>query len=323
MTDQHTTTASDDASSAVVGGMASDGRPPQAGSEAARSQWSDAWGELRRSPLFWIASALIVLVVAMAIAPGLFTRVDPQYADLARARQKPSSQVWFGYDSQGYDVYARTIYGARASVVVGLATTLFTLVVGSFMGLIAAYYGGWVDAVLQRLGDIFFAFPLLLGGLLFLYTFPNEPGDPFALMIFKIVLILGLLGWPQVARIMRSSVLQVKPSDYIQAARALGAGSGRIVFQHILPNAIAPVIVVSTINLGVYIATEATLSFLGIGLQPPTISWGIAISDASGIGLVRSAPYMLIFPSIFLSITVLAFIMLGDAVRDALDPKLR
>jgi oligopeptide transport system permease protein len=122
---------------------------------------------------------------------------------------------------------------------------------------------------------------------------------------------------------MRSSVLQVKPNDYVQAARALGASPTRIIFSHILPNSVASVIVVSTINLGAYISVEATLSFLGIGLQPPAISWGIAISEASGIGLIRAAPHMLLFPSLFLSLTVLAFIMLGDTVRDALDPKMR
>ena len=194
---------------------------------------------------------------------------------------------------------------------------------GTILGLLAAFYGGWLDAVLQRLGEIFFAFPLLLGGLLFLYLFPPTPGEGFLVSIGKIVLILGLLGWPQVARINRASVLQVLPSDYIQAARALGATSPRVIFKHILPNSIAAVIVISTINLGVFISVEATLSYLGIGLQPPTISWGQAISEASGIGTVRSSPYMLFFPSLFLSLTVLAFIMLGDAVRDALDPKLR
>jgi oligopeptide transport system permease protein len=289
-----------------------------------RSLWSDAWRELRHSPLFWISSFLILLVLVMAIVPQLFTSADPYYAQLANARQKPlTNGHLFGTDNQGYDIYARTIYGARASIIVGLGATLFTLVVGGLMGLLAAYFGGWVDAVLQRIGEIFFAIPLLLGGLLLLYTFPSNPGDPLWRTVGKIVFILGILGWPQVARIMRASVLQVLPSDYIQAARALGATGPRVIFSHILPNAVAPVIVVSTINLGVFIAVEATLSFLGIGLQPPAVSWGLAISDASGIGLVRSSPHMLIFPSIFLSLTVLAFIMLGDAVRDALDPKLR
>ena len=164
---------------------------------------------------------------------------------------------------------------------------------------------------------------MLLGGILFLYTFPSDLETPFLIVVGKVALVLGLLGWPSIARLMRSSVLQVKPNDYVQAARALGATPGRIITSHILPNSLASVIVVSTINLGAYISVEATLSFLGIGLQPPAISWGIQISEASGIGLIRAAPHMLIFPSIFLSLTVLAFIMLGDTVRDALDPKLR
>lgn len=288
-----------------------------------RSLWANAWDELRRNPLFWISAALIVLFVLMAIVPQLFTSKDPTFADLRLARQKPSAQAWFGYDGQGYDVYARTIYGARASILVGILATAFTMVFGSFMGIVAGFFGGWVDAVLSRLGDIFFAIPLLLGGILILYTFPSTPSTPYLVIVLKVVLAMAVIGWPNLARLMRSSVLQVKPNDYVQAARALGASPTRIIVSHILPNAVAPVIVVSTINLGAFIATEATLSFLGIGLQPPAISWGLAISDAASIGLIRVAPHMLLFPALFLSLTVLAFIMLGDAVRDALDPKLR
>ena len=292
-------------------------------SEGARSLWSDAWGELRRNPLFWVAAALITLFVLMAVVPQLFTRTDPDLADLSRSLEKPSGRAWFGMDRQGYDVYARTIYGARSSILVGVMTTAATLIVGSFVGIIAGYTGGWLDAVLSRVADVFFAIPLLLGGILLLFTFPSTPSTPYILVIGKVVFAIAILGWPNLHRLMRSSVLQVKPNDYVSAARAVGASPPRIILSHILPNALAPVIVVSTINLGVYIAAEATLSFLGIGLQPPAISWGIAISDASGIGIIRAAPHMLIFPSLFLSLTVLAFIMLGDAIRDALDPKLR
>lgn len=293
----------------------------------ARSLWSDAWIEMRHRPLFWVSAGLITVLLVMAIVPQLFTffspQPDPHYADLSKARQAPSSQAWFGFDAQGYDIYSRTIHGARSSILVGLGATILTTLVGGVIGIFAGYFGGWWDTILSRLGDVFFAIPLLLGGILVLYTFPNKLDTPYLVMVGKVVLALGILGWPSIARLMRSSVLQVKPHDFVQAARALGATSGRIVSSHILPNAIAPVIAVATINLGMYIATEATLSFLGIGLQPPAISWGVAISDASGIGLVRSTPHMLLFPSLFLSITVLAFIMLGEVVRDALDPKLR
>ena len=326
MTDTSQTNALNHSSAVAVdteptGGPA-ESRAPQK-PERARSLRTDAWEELSRRPLFWISAALIVIFVLMAAFPQLFTSADPRLADLSKARERPSADAWFGRDGQGYDVYARTIYGARASILVGLFASLFTLVVGSVIGVISGYVGGWVDSVISRVGEIFLGIPLLLGGILFLYIFPSDLETPFLLIVGKVAVVLGLLVWPTIARLMRSSVLQVKPNDYVQAARALGATPTRIIISHILPNSLTSVIVVSTINLGAAISVEATLSFLGIGLQPPAISWGIAISEASGIGLIRAAPHMLIFPSIFLSLTVLAFIMLGDAVRDALDPKLR
>jgi oligopeptide transport system permease protein len=297
--------------------------PPAEETARGQSLWSNAWQELKHNPLFWISSALILLFVVMAIAPGLFTRTDPTAADLRLARQGPSASAWFGRDFQGYDVYARTIYGARASILVGVLTTAATLIFGSFVGIVAGFVGGFWDGILSRFMEIFLAIPLLLGGILFLYSFPNQLDTAYIVVVGKVVLVLAILLWPNIARLMRSSVLQAKSNDYVLAAQALGASPPRIILSHILPNSLAPVIVVSTINLGAFIAAEATLSFLGIGLQPPAISWGLAISDASGIGLIRTAPHMLLFPSIFLSLTVLAFIMLGDAVRDALDPKLR
>ena len=273
--------------------------------------------------MFWISAVLIVVFVLMAAVPQLFTSTDPYLADLNKAREAPSPDAFFGRDGQGYDVYARTVYGARASILVGIFATLFTLVFGSAVGIISGYRGGWVDSVSSRIGEVFLGIPPLLGGILFLYVFPSDLETPFLMIVGKVALVLGILGWPLLARLMRSSVLQVKPNDYVQAARALGASPGRIINSHILPNSLASVLVVSTINLGAYISIEATLSFLGIGLQPPAISWGIQISEASGIGLIRAAPHMLLFPCVFLSATVLAFIMLGDCVRDALDPKMR
>jgi len=292
--------------------------------EKARSLGTDAWEELRHRPMFWISAALIMFFLIMAAFPQLFTNVDPNLADLSKAREAPSPDAWFGRDNQGYDVYARTVYGARASILVGVFATLFVAVLGSFVGIIAGYRAGWMDSVLSRIGEVFLGIPLLLGGILFLYIFPNDPlTTPFLVQVGKVALVLGVLGWPLIMRLMRGSVLQVKPNDYVQAARALGASPTRIISSHILPNSLASVIVVSTINLGVYISVEATLSFLGIGLQPPAISWGIQISEASGIGMIRAAPHMLFFPSVALSLTVLAFIMMGDVVRDALDPRMR
>lgn len=295
--------------------------------ERQASLWSDAWDVMKRNPLFWIALVLIVVALTMAIAPQLFTSKDP-YAggacDLHNARQPPNAEAIFGYDLQGCDVYSRTIYGARSSILVGFFTTLAALALGVTFGVIAGYAGKWVDTLFSRMADIFFAIPLLLGGIIFMYTFRSVPGEtPYLVVVGKVVLAMAILGWPPLFRLMRSSVLQVKPQEYVQASRALGASPFRIIRSHILPNSFAPVLVVATIDLGAYIATEATLSFLGIGLQPPVISWGLAISEASAIGYIQAAPHMLLFPSLFLSLTVLAFIMLGEVIRDALDPKLR
>ncbi|MFJ6618312.1 ABC transporter permease [Kitasatospora sp. NPDC091335] len=288
--------------------------------EEARSLWGDAWRDLRQRPIFLISAVLILLLVVMAVFPWAFTDADPRKADLVNdyLRRPDWGDVfgtgWFGYDAQGRSIFARVVYGARASITVGIFVTAAVTVVGGLTGMVAGYFGGWIDAVISRITDIFFGIPLLLGALVLLNAFATRT-------VWSVVIALGVLGWTQIARVMRGAVLTVKQSDYVVAGRALGAGTGRLMFRHILPNAIAPVIVVATIALGGYIATEATLSFLGIGLQDPTISWGIDISSAQKV--IRTAPYVLFFPAVALSITVLAFIMLGDAVRDALDPKLR
>ena len=297
------------------------GQPAGGQADEGRSLASDAWRQLKRNPIFWVSVALITLFIVMAALPQLFTNVDPNAAVLKQAREKPGADAWFGRDIQGYDIYARTIYGARASILVGVFTTLATVLIGLVMGVLAGYYGGFLDTLVSRLTDIFFAIPLLLGGILFMATFPNTVDSPYLLVVGKVVLVLSIFGWPGIARLMRSSVMQVKPNDYVQAARALGASPWRIIRAHVMPNALAPVIVVATINLGVFITVEATLSFLGIGLTPPAVSWGVAISDA--LVALRTYPHILLFPSLFLSLAVLAFIMLGDAVRDAFDPKSR
>ncbi|MEU4115021.1 ABC transporter permease [Kitasatospora sp. NPDC028055] len=288
--------------------------------EEARSLWGDAWRDLRRRPIFLISAVLILLLVVMAVFPYAFTDADPRRADLVNnyLRRPDWGDVfgagWFGYDAQGRSIFARVIYGARASITVGIFVTAAVTVLGGLTGMVAGYFGGAVDAVISRIVDIFFGIPLLLGALVLLNAFSTRT-------VWSVVIALGVLGWTQIARVMRGAVLTVKQADYVVAGRALGAGTGRLMFRHILPNAIAPVIVVATIALGGYIAAEATLSFLGIGLQDPTISWGIDISSAQKV--IRTAPYVLFFPAAALSVTVLAFIMLGDAVRDALDPKLR
>ncbi|MEV3854413.1 ABC transporter permease [Streptomyces sp. NPDC050095] len=291
--------------------------PPEGGAvhaDGARSLWSDAWQDLRRNPVFIVSALVILFLVLIAIWPGLISSGDPNDCDLAHGQQSATSGHPFGYDAQGCDVYTRVVHGARASVTVGVCATAGVALLGGILGGLAGFYGRWGDAVLSRIADIFFGIPVVLGGLVLLSVVTSTT-------VWPVVGFIVLLGWPQISRIARGSVITVKQNDYVQAARTLGASNSRIMLRHILPNAVAPVIVVATIALGTYIALEATLSFLGVGLKPPAVSWGIDISNAAPY--IRNAPHMLLYPAGALALTVLAFIMLGDAVRDALDPKLR
>ncbi|MBB0245396.1 ABC transporter permease [Streptomyces alkaliphilus] len=284
--------------------------------ETARGLGSDAWHDLRRNPIFIVSGLLILFLVVIAIHPSLIATRDPLFCELSRSLDGPAPGHWFGFDAQGCDVYTRTVYGARASIAVGVCATLGVALIGAVVGGLAGFYGGIWDSLLSRTTDIFFAVPLILGAIVFLSMITLSG-------IWPVVLVIAALGWPQIARIARGAVITAKQHDYVQAARALGAGNARMLLRHILPNAVAPVIVMSTIMLGTFIALEATLSFLGVGLQPPTVSWGVDISAASDGMQFRNAPHILLYPAAALSLTVLAFIMMGDAVRDALDPKLR
>jgi oligopeptide transport system permease protein len=295
-----------------------------------RSLWNDAWDDLCRKPLFLVAVVLIALALLLAAVPALFTSVDPTTADLNRSLDKPIWGNWFhfgaegqfGYDLQGRDIYARTVYGARASVVVGLCSVIGNLVIGGLVGIISGYFGGFLDSVLARFGDVFLGLPFALGALVILSTFAPVQSSPTPVRITGLViLVFIILGWPSFARIMRASVLSTKQLEYVQAAKALGARPSRVIFRHVLPNSITPMIVVGTITLGAYIGAEATLSFLGIGLRAPVVSWGIMISE--GRNYMAAAPHMMFFPAAFLVITVLSFVLLGDAVHDALDPRLK
>lgn len=298
------------------------GLPESAKQNKPRGLLGDAWIDLRRKPLFWISATIILVFLVMAAFPWLFTSGDAVNGSLDRSRVEPSSAAWFGYDVQGRDVYARVIYGARASIVVAVVSTVLTLLVGGTMGIIAGYRGGWVDAVLSRVADIFFGLPFVLGSIVILTTFNGSGSDNGEWTIMGLVILsLSVLSWPVVMRLMRSSVLATKEADYIVAARALGAGTGRIILKHLLPNCLAPLLVYGTIMVGSFIGAEATLSFLGIGLKTPVVSWGIMISEAQNY--IRVSPYLLFFPAAFLVAAVLSFVMLGEAVREALDPKLR
>ncbi len=284
-------------------------------SAPATSMWSDAWRTLRRNPLFIISAILIVFIIFVALFPGVFTKIDPNYCTLDDSLEPARPGHPFGFDMQGCDVYARVVYGTRTSLSVGILSTLIVVAVGTLIGAIAGFCGGWIDAVLSRIVDIFMAIPMLLGAIVVLQMFRTVTS------IWKVVLVLALFGWVSTARIARGAVLSSKNLEFNTASTALGSTPMRNLFRHILPNSLAPIIVIATTSLGSYIVSEATLSFLGIGLPSTTVSWGGDISNAQSI--LRTDPMVLFYPSVALAVTVLAFIMMGDAVKDALDPKSR
>ena len=284
-------------------------------SEKARSTWADAWDSMRRRPTFWISAVLIVIIVIVAAFPSWFTWVSPNTnCLLANSNGGPEAGHPLGFTRQGCDVYSRIIFGAQASVTVGLLATLLVTITGVIVGALAGYYGGALDSIVSRVGDIFFAIPTVLGAIVLMSVLPERTP-------ITVALVLSIFAWPQIARIMRGAVMSARNSDYVMASTALGVSKFRILLRHVVPNSIAPVIVVATISLGTFIVAEATLSFLGIGLPPSVMSWGNDISQAQTS--IRTNPQILLLPSAALSLTVLSFLMLGDVVRDALDPTAR
>ncbi|GAA3651080.1 ABC transporter permease [Microbacterium marinilacus] len=286
-------------------------------SEKPSNLWLDAWRDLRRRPLFWVSSAFVLLLVVIAAAPGLFTSVAPNSGcELGLSNAAATAGHPLGFNRQGCDVWSRVLWGTRTSLLVGLLATIIGTLIGVIMGALAAFYGGFLDSLLSRVGDIFFTIPYIIAAIVVMTVvgadFRNELTLAFA---------IGGFSWASTARIVRAEVLRVKQNDYVMASIALGLSRFKTLILHVLPNALAPVIVVATISLGSAIVAEATLSFLGVGLGSSTMSWGNDISQAQQT--LRNAPMPLIYPSIALTVTVLAFITLGELLRDALDPKAR
>lgn len=285
---------------------------PEAAKDAEASLWADAWRSLRRNPWFIISGILLVVMITMALFPQLFTSTDPRDCQLVRSRQSPSAEHWFGTDIQGCDYFARVIYGARNSIAIGAVVVLGTLFIGIILGLLAGYFGKIVDTVISRAGDMIFAVPYILGAIVFLNVIDSRG-------VWEVALVLIIFTWPTQMRLMRSSVLAVVNSEYVMAARAMGAGHLTIMRRHILPNALGPVLGYSGLFVGIMIAAEAALTFLGVGLELPAISWGLQLNQAQGY--IQQHTYLLVFPMIFVGLTVFAFMAMGDAVRDAIDPK--
>ena len=237
--------------------------------------WIDAWNDVRKRPMFWISAALIVLVVLVALFPTLFTSVDPRQCDLKYSSEGPTNGHWLGYTKQGCDIYSRIIHGTSTSLSVGILVTILVATLGIVFGAFAGFYGGWVDSVLSRIGDIFFSIPYILAAVVIMSVFSSKYRN-----VAVIALAIGVFAWPSTARVLRAEILRVKNSDFVMASTALGVSRFRILLRHVLPNSIAPVIVVTTISLAAAIVAEATLSFLGVGLPTSVMSWGNDISQA-------------------------------------------
>ena len=256
------------------------------------------------------AIVLALLIVAAAIGP-LFVPYDPLAMDLDSLRQPPSGSHLLGTDSKGRDILSRIVHGARISLAVGITASLFSLCIGTFAGLIAGYFGGKADMVLSQVFDIFLAFPSLLLAIGISAVMP--PGLASAMLAITIV------SWAGFARLVRGLTLSLKEQTYVEASAAIGATTGRILFRHILPNALPLLLVAGSLRVGGFILLEAALSFLGLGVQPPTPTWGSMIS--LNRMYINSAPWMVIFPGLAISITVISFNLLGDFLRDKLDPR--
>ena len=282
-------------------------------SGAAAARDSRAARRLRRDARAWIGVAVVVLMVLAALLAPLVARHDPTAIDLAGQLRPPSAENWLGTDVQGRDVWARLVYGARISLAVGIISQGIALVLGVTLGLVAGFYGRWVDDVVMRLADVTLAFPTLL--LLIAMVAALEPS------IGVVFATIGVVGWAGMARLVRGQVLVVRQLEYVQAVRALGARDVRVVLRHVLPNVVAPVVIAATLGVAGAVMAEAALSFLGLGVQPPTPSWGAMIAEGRDLSQLRTSPWTSLFPGLAIGAAVLGFNLLGDALRDALDPR--
>lgn len=293
------------------------------GAGAPRTLWGDAWRRLRRNKLAIAGLIWLVVVVTTVFTADLWvdTYFSSPYEPAYQALQPPSLPDHpFGTDKLGRDVFSRVIYGGQISLEVGIVAVSISLVIGLIMGALSGYYSGIIDSAIMRFADIFFAFPYILFAIALMAVFRSSESE-FGNSFWPVFIAIGILGWPSIARVFRSSILSVKENEYIDAARAMGAGDLRIMFRHIMPNAIAPIIVYGTMSVGGAILSEAALSFLGMGVQPPEPSWGLMLSEAKP--LMFAAPWLTIWPGLAILTTVLAFVLMGDGMRDALDVKMK
>lgn len=274
---------------------------------------ADVWRRFRKNRLAVVGLIFIGLLILVAVFAPLIAPFDFDERTPGAFREGPSSTHWFGTDTVGFDVFSRVVYGARISLRVGILATAMVVVIGLVLGAVAGYAGGKTGGLIMRLTDVLLAIPYIILAVAIATIFGKS--------VNAVILVLGLTGWLGLCRIVRASFLSLSRLEYVEAARSLGFGHARIIFRHMLPNALQPVIVYATISVGTIILAEAALSFLGVGPTPPTPAWGLMVSEAKSTLAV--APHMLFFPGMAIFLTVLAFVFVGDGLRDALDPKLK
>lgn len=275
---------------------------------------SVVWWRFRRHRVAVIGAIILTVLTIAAVGAPLFVGNDPYHVNISAYRKGPQAGHPLGTDSSGRDVLSRLLYAGRVSLSVGLVAVTIYTVIGVVLGALSGFYGGWVDSTIMRLADIVLSFPSLI----LIITVVSLVGPS----IYNIMLVIGLLGWPSIARIVRALFLSLREREFILAGRTIGASNSRLIFRHMLPNAIAPVIVAATVGMASAILLEAGLSFLGLGVQPPTPSWGNMLTDAQSLMVLESMPWLWIPPGIMIALAVLSINFIGDGLRDALDPYL-
>ena len=272
------------------------------------------WRRFRRHRLALIGLTILAVLTIGAIGAPLIAEHGPYSIDLSAYRLGPSADHPLGTDSAGRDVFSRLLHAGRVSLSVGLVAVSIYTAIGALLGAVAGFYGGWVDSVVMRLADVFLSFPTLI----IIITMASVLGPS----IYNVMLAIGLLGWPPIARLLRGELLSLREREFILGARAAGTSNARLIFRHLLPNAMAPVLVAATFGIAYAILIEAGLSFLGLGVQPPTPSWGNMLTDAQSLTVLESMPWLWLPPGVMIALAVLSINFIGDGLRDALDPYL-
>ncbi|MFN8443559.1 MAG: ABC transporter permease [Caldilineaceae bacterium] len=284
---------------------------------AQRSEWLQIWRRFKGNRLAIIGLAVVLLLIIIAALANVLAPYDPAFSFRGMRGSAPGAEHWLGTDTNGRDLLSRVVFGARIALTVGIGATLMQLIIGVLIGAIAGYFGGWTDTILSRLIDTLMSMPVL-ALLTLLAAVLRDKAIPSVLLT---IMVIGFTGWSRFARVVRADVMSLKQRDFVIAAQSSGVTPMRIIVRHMLPNVMGPVIVLASLGIGGIIILEAALSFLGLGVRPPTPSWGVILSD--GRAFITNYPHIVISPGVMIVITVLAFNFLGDGLRDALDPKQR